>query len=136
MFYGCERLNTRLFEFSPHLCRFINERAKWDLFRHSKYRRETVLHVTVFRFKLNENKPICLTDFHIIFNKNKCLYFIINITKQLVLYAAFGFVWSTLPLIWTIILLSFCQCLPCLSALSGSHWPSVTSRDCSHIISW
>lgn len=135
MFYGCERLNTRLFEFSLHLCWFIKERAKWDLFRHSKYRRETVLHVTVFRLKLTSPSN-CLTDFHLIFTKNKCLYFIINITKQLALYAAFGFAWSTLPLIWRIILLSFCQCLPCLSALSGSHWPSITSRDCSNIISW
>lgn len=143
MFYGCERLSVRLFEFSLcYLCRVINERAKWDLFCHSKYRRETVLNVTLCLVShwVPASPPNYFTDFHLVFTQNKCSNLITKITKEFYLYATFGLhgihSYTSLDFEHYSSLLSCCQCLPCLSALSGSHWASVTSRECSHTIRW
>lgn len=142
MFYGCERLSVRLFEFSLYLCRVINERAKWDLFCHSKNRRETVLNVTLCLVShwVPASPPNYFTNFHLVFTQKKCSNLITKITKEFYLYATFGLhgihSYTSLDLDHYSNLLSFCQFLPCLSALSGSRWASVTSTECSHTIRW
>lgn len=118
MFYGCERLSVRLFEFSLYLCRVIKERAKWDLFCRSKYRRETVLNVTLCLVShwVPASPPNYLTDFHLVFTQYKCSNLITKI-NEVILFGLDGIhSYTSLDLDHYSSLLSFCQCLPCLSA--------------------